>query len=358
MNRFILSAAALIMAATACTESGLIDTPEMYNGLIVFNTYVGKTPVTKALNTDIDQMKGASGGAHIYSFMCDEETNAPEFGSTFMDGSLVYGTTSWEYKVGGVSEVVYWPGTSKLAFVAYNLAADNCINSTTQTSTGFDFTVNQNVASQVDLVATGLDVISGATNGEDTQVTLSFKHLLSRVGFKVLATHSSDAAITISSVKLRGVFPKTGHVDLTLSAPSISPITSGNNAHHYEYSLFAEDDDPFVINSSECVTGTEDDPIGPQPIYARDVNNRYMMIMPGPQSNASIEVVYQLTGEESPNTAVLPLGNDWNFTAGLSYEFILKISTASIEFDATMSDDWNTNIDGNNNTNDNINTIK
>lgn len=349
MNRFILSAAALIMAATACTESGLIDTPEMYNGLIVFNTYVGKTPVTKALNTDIDQMKGASGGAHIYSFMCDEETNAPEFGSTFMDGSLVW-NSSWEYRVDGVAEEVYWPGNARLAFVAYNLAANSCINSDTQTPTGFDFTVNQNVASQVDLVATGLDVMSGATNGEDTQVTLSFKHLLSRVGFKVLATHSSDAAITISSVKLRGVFPKTGHVDLTLSAPAISPVTSGTNAYHYEYSLFAAADDPFVINSRECVTGTEEDPIGPQPIYGSDVNNRYMMIMPGPQSNASIEVVYQLTGEESPNTAVLPLGDNWSFTAGLSYEFILKISTASIEFDATMSEDWSPS--------DNIEAIK
>jgi hypothetical protein len=66
-------------------------------------------------------------------------------------------------------------------------------------------------------------------------------------------------------------------------------------------------------------------------------NRRYMMIMPcaqGPTANAHLEVVYQIT-EDYVRTASVPLGNI-NFEANTTYEFILSVSTATIEFDATL----------------------
>ena len=59
MKRFIFSAIALMVAATACTESGIVDMPEFYGNPIVFDTYIGKTPITKADNVDINYLKGS-----------------------------------------------------------------------------------------------------------------------------------------------------------------------------------------------------------------------------------------------------------------------------------------------------------
>ena len=80
-------------------------------------------------------------------------------------------------------------------------------------------------------------------------------------------------------------------------------------------------------------------------------NRRYMMVMPydqTPAANAHLEVVYQLT-EGEPRTASVPLGNI-TFAPNTTYEFILSVSTATIEFDATLeTSEWDRAQDANGN---------
>ena len=384
MKRFIFSAIALVVAATACTESGLIDMPEFYGNSIVFSTYIGKTPVTKAENADLSYLEKEvdnGGGAHVLAYMCDKGNRNSanvDFSSIYMDGRIICTTPTtttvpgtWKYQEyissAWSDAEAYWPGEKDLAFAAYNLKAAGKVGNVpymtniSTDKTQFDFTVSNAVSSQVDLLVTPLTFVSETPNN-DTQVSLNFYHLLSRIGFKVQATDDTSAKIEIQSIKLNGSFPKSGHVDLKLATkyassivtPVITPITEGSNAYTQAYNLFGSNES-FSILSSECFTGPSENRVAaPKPIYNNssvtestedDVvaaleSNRFMMIMPGKQPNASIEISYKLTGESSYRYANINLGSDWEFKAGYAYEFILKISTAAIEFEAQIGQNW------------------
>ena len=100
MKRFFFSVIALAAAATACTEGGVIDAPQFYNNAIVFDTYIGKTPITKAESEDIEYLKlsaAAGGGAQLYAFTCPARNSVgygnPDYADytwTYLNGNLVY----------------------------------------------------------------------------------------------------------------------------------------------------------------------------------------------------------------------------------------------------------------------------
>lgn len=343
MKRFIFSSIAMVLAATACTESGVIDTPSFYGNAIVFDTYIGKNPVTKAPNWGLTQLKeGTNKGIKLYAFYQNPATLEVDYSEAFMDGAL-YFSSAWAYYEGTqtTSTDVYWPEGHNLAFAAYSLNASNQITSSGD-MTVFDFTVNDNVSSQVDLLAIPLTSVSGNQSG-DTRVTLNFHHLLSRVGYKVYAT-TGGVDIEIKSIRLCGAFPKKGKVDLKTVPAAIQPYTGDGAAYTYSYEFF-DSGKSFKINSDNCST-TKDDAAR---IYAntsgaatvKDTEDYYMMIMPGFVDNPYIEVTYTLAGS-SENYAKVDLGN-WTFKAGFAYEFVFKIATSSIEFSASVVEGgWDT----------------
>lgn len=391
MKRFYFLVVSVTLAITACTESGLVETPGLYANAIVFDTYIGKTPVTKAQSWEISQLRsgdnGSGAGVHIYAFMCDNEASLPneaDFSSTYLDGKLLDEASSsnaaqWKYyeednSGNWLPTDAYWPLDKKLAFAGYSLNAG--VNTSEGDITEFDFTVNSDVSLQRDLLVTPLKLISGEKNA-DTQVSLTFYHVLSRVGFKVLATDNSSAFINIKSVKLCGTFPTKGRVDLKSTVPVIVPYTEGTDASYQnQYILPVGTTTKFQIASSECYVGTETNPgPGAKPIYDNSalqnlalienpttqqtdaanqanqaaLNDRFMMLMPGTYANAYIEVEYILSGESESHYAKISLDDKaddslitWTFTKGKAYEFILKISTASIEFEAVVGDVWGT----------------
>ena len=375
MKRFIFSAIALAVTATACTESGLIDTPEMYGSEIVFDTYIGKAPTTKAESVDLSYLEGAvenNGGAQVYAFKCEDGNNNPadiDFTDAFMNGRIVcveptsgttYGTWAYQeyYKLPNANEDtwnpedVYWPGDVDLAFVAYNLAAKD--NKTIETESignlEFDFTIDSQVSDQVDLLVTPLTFVSENNSG-DTYVGLTFHHLLSRVGFSVVATsENDDVQIAIRSLKLNGTFPTKGKVNLTTVAPAIeayaTPTTTG-------YNLFADgqcftvssdtENSAIYANKKYDSEGEDWDAMYLTPAaneFTPNPNDRFMMLMPGQVDNATIDVTYQLS-QALPNTVNVPLGNI-DLKPGRAYEFVLKVATAAIEFSGVLEGDWGT----------------
>ena len=367
MKRFFFSALALIVAATACTESGIIDMPEFYGKAIVFDTYIGKSPVTKAINIDKNYLiAGTNSGAYVFAYLCDVEgsgeemvANNVDYTSAYLNGRLICTNSSaataaqnpanpiWQYQYPTVTtdndgktvttwtaDQPYMPSEKDLAFVAYNTDSKSCI--TGETAQGFDFEVNSTVANQVDLLVTPLTPVKENSSG-DTQVALNFSHLLSRVGFKVLPTSKNETAITIHSVKLCGSFPKNGYVNLTAATPAITPYTNGEK--ELQYSLFTTGS--FTTSGKDCVVKEgEVETIVAKPIDVAGNGNRYMMIMPGAQSNAYIEVNYSLGGGETRYSKI-ELASTWEFVKGKAYEFIFKINSAAIEFSAEVVEgDW------------------
>ena len=371
MKKALFIIVALASVAIGCTKSEVVKAPGRGRE-IKFSTYVGKTPVTKAESADLDYVKRATaeGGFQVYAFLHnyitptpvtppagDEVYNGPDTevdpstigtATAYMDKVVTWDASNsvWDY-----DGVVYWPDhttSRKLAFAAYGLNVKNDIqweideavagNEKTdhpekQSYTKFTYTVPSAVADQKDLlVAPFLPNQGLSENVEATPVTINFKHLLSRVGFQVVANQDTDdVQIKIQEVKLIGNFPKTGKVDLKGKGVIVPNVAEGD-AFELEYSFFPGNE-YFITTSSKVptdifankiyvaaqdeteegtgedtgsddTTGTDDNtgtgedngeenddentdqPTTPPTVEAdnQDASNRYMMIMPSEQA--------------------------------------------------------------------------
>ena len=410
MKKALFFIVALASVAIGCTKSEVIKAPGRGRE-IKFDNYVGKTPVTKAESVDLDYLKRTleeQGGVQVYAFLhnyVEPTTQVPEgeevykgndeyvdvsgipTNSAYLDKVLTWDTVNskWDYP-----GVVYWPDYSKsrkLAFAAYALnVKDNIVwdedpnvpyneksgHPEKQSYTKFTYTVPDAVKDQKDLLVTPFLPNQGLDENANAQaVQLNFKHLLSRVGFQVVANQDGDVDIDIKEVTLHGNFPTQVKVNLKGSGV-IDPITSDedvNAKYVTKYDFFPTDNyfttkssmKPVYIFENRIVSSKTEltDGEGETQITVKesdDDSNRFMMIMPSTQATtgttdaegnvtfadgvlpgAYIEVVYQLT-DADVQTARVSL-DGFKFDAGKSYTFRFKVSTLSIEFDVTV-DSW------------------
>ena len=424
MKKALFIIVALASVAIGCTKSEVVKAPGRGRE-IKFDTYVGKTPMTKAESADLAYVQrelAAGGGFQVYAFLhnyIEPTTQTPAEGEEIFDGSDTYVdptsvgvSTAYMDKVvtwvgpveadpeNGIEAangywdydgVVYWPDhttSRKLAFAAYALNAKGTmefdVDETTKTGksyTKFTYTVPSAVADQKDLLVAPFLPNQGLSENQDAKpVSINFKHLLSRVGFQVVANQTTDdVQIKIQEIKLVGNFPTTGKVDLK-GTGVITPNTADTDPFQTEYTFFPGDE-YFITTSNEVPTDIfankiyVDDPEGTAgedgtlPKVEENnsyASNRYMMIMPSQQAKhmvynddgtpaldadgnvtyvdgqtlpgAYIEVNYQLT-DADPQKARVSLDN-WTFAPGKSYVFVFKVSTYSIQFDVTV-DNWN-----------------
>ena len=363
MKRFFFSLIALAAVAASCTQSALVETPDLNGTEITFNPYTGRTPVTRA--TDIVKATGLAnaGGFQVIGFIKQGNNE-----SLYMEKAVtgiptgVDDGVNWNY-----SGNLFWPDAeseSTLSFVAYSTNAlgdytladgtsANLITWTTENKE-FTFTVPNKVSEQIDLLATNYQTnLSLDTNAGGT-VDLEFGHLLTKVGFKAQPTRvNDDLIIKISSLALSGTMPTQGKLNLldavndrgqnktvrpTLSSKTtpVAPVDpenpdapEGNLKTTYQ---MVEGSTPLEV---ECAA---------EAVRLAEAGNPFMMIMPNECPDAEIQITYQLVsedrGESQVMNAIVPLGT-FNFEQGKAYEFVLKISTSSIGFDVVETD-WNT----------------
>ena len=412
MKKALFFIVALASVAIGCTKSEVIKAPGRGRE-IKFDTYTGKTPVTKAESVDLDYLKRAlenQGGVQVYAFLhnyIEPTTQVPEgeevykgndnyvdvsgipTNSAYMDKTLNWveaeadASSHWDYP-----GVVYWPDYSKsrkLAFAAYALnVKDNIVwdedpnvpyneksgHPEGQSYTKFTYTVPDAVKDQKDLLVTPFLPNQGLDENANAQaVQLNLKHLLSRVGFQVVANQDGDVQIDIKEITLYGNFPTQGKVNLKGSGV-IDPITTEDdaNAKYVTKYDFFPTENHFVTTSSvnpvdiyeNILVSTQTDLTTGEVITKEETNsdnsNRYMMIMPSTQATTGtidaegnvtfaegvlpgsyIEVKYQLTDADEQIARVSLDG--WKFEAGRSYTFRFKVSTLSIEFDVKV-DSW------------------
>ena len=290
MKKILFFIVALAAVAIGCTKSEVIKAPGRGRE-VKFSTYVGKTPLTKAESADpayVQRTLATGGGFQVYAFLHNyitPETGTPEPGEQVYNGDDSYvnvasvGTSTaymdkvvtwvgpvaadpdngieaadgyWDY-----DGVVYWPDhttSRKLAFAAYGLNVANDIkwdedktvgpNEKTQHPEGqsytkFTYTVPSAVADQKDLLVAPFLPNQGLSENQDAKpVEINFKHLLSRVGFQVVANQNTDdVEIKIQEIKLIGKFPTTGKVDLKDSGV-IVPNIGEADPFQTEYTFF------------------------------------------------------------------------------------------------------------------------
>lgn len=353
MKRFFFSLIALSAAVVGCTQSAMLESPEIFNQEVSFSPYTGRTPVTKA--TDIVEKTGlaSAGGFQVYCFL-DKKNSSPLV--TYIDDAHV---TSNDGETWSYNKLVYWPDAtsqSTLSFVAYSsnavLGVDKVANTeddpefaiTTVNglASGFTFTVPTDVDNQVDLLATAYHKGHDLNNTSSGKVTLQFQHLLSRVGFKVQTT--TDKSVTINALSFGGTLATSGTLDFDehiinagtneTAIPALSVGAPGQAT----YVLFAVDE-PTATNKDD-VTISDADQTAVQ--VTRANNSNYLMIMPQTveaKGDIEINVEYTIGTSAKSKTATIELEKDFEFAAGRAYEFILNISTSSIKFTVT-EDDW------------------
>jgi len=354
MKRFFFSLIALSAAAIGCTQSAMLESPEIFNQEVSFSPYTGRTPVTKA--TDIVGKTGlaSAGGFQVYCFL-DKKNDSPLV--TYIDDALV---TSNDGETWSYDKLVYWPDAtsqSTLSFVAYSsnavLGVDKVANTeddpefaiTTANglASGFTFTVPKDVDEQVDLLATAYYKGHDLNNTSSGKVTLQFQHLLSRVGFKVQTT--TNKSVTINSLSFGGTLANVGTLDFdaqvinagtTESAiPALNVSTQKATNEYYEFLV-----DDSAAQSKDDVTISNANQTAVQ--ITRVNNSNYLMIMPqtvADQGDVAINVTYTISGSSKSKTAQIDLPAGFEFAARKAYEFILNISTSSIKFTVT-EDEW------------------
>ena len=351
MKRFFFSLIALSAAAVGCTQSALLETPDLFGTEIGFNPYTGRTPVTKATTIEDGAALNDAGGFNVLGFLTKDDVVHT---TPYMDKAVDLEEGIWTYE-----GAVYWPddnGRSKLSFAAYSsnvYGADADSNSDdliswTIPNQEFTYTVPTSISKQIDLLATNYQSdLTLANNGAD--IDLEFNHLLSKVGFKLVANNnSSDVDVIIKSVIFEGNFPKAGTVDIKEDPVKIEPIdptekvsyqlldidnTSGVDGCFYMTSSTTAA--PIYVNANmpnADITSTTE--FTAHETATANFDNRFMMIMPHAvtaDTKDKIIVVYQIT-DATQKTAEIILPTDLVFSSSKAYEFILKVSTSSIGF--------------------------
>lgn len=319
MKRFFFSLIALSAAAVGCTQSALLETPDLANAEVSFSPYTGRTPVTKAASVDLTYLQkpsGQGGGFYVYGFLHQGKST-----TVYMNNELVTYDNSKSPAVWTYDNTVYWPDASSqstLSFVAYNAVS----NGLSVDSNGLTFTVPREINSQVDLLATAYqeNLKIADTQNNSGNVSLQFHHLLSRISFSVQTT--TNTKVTINSLTFNGKMYETGTLDFDVAKNDDTPV-------------LVESGDKIMLsyvytNSPVEVSGAT---------TAKQIKpNDYLMILPHiirQGDDHTIEVNYKIGDNVSTKTAKVELQPDFEFKAGKAYEFILKVSTSTIKFEVT-----------------------
>ena len=69
MKRFFFSLIALAAVAASCTQSALVETPDLFGTEVSFSPYTGRTPVTKATQIADADALNADGGFNILCYL-------------------------------------------------------------------------------------------------------------------------------------------------------------------------------------------------------------------------------------------------------------------------------------------------
>ena len=345
MKRFFFSLIALSAAAVGCTQSALLDSPDLQGTEVSFSPYTGRTPLTKAQSIEgpvgDTQKHGLAedGGFNVISFLNKSDGKS----SVFMDDVNVY----YEGGIWTYDETMYWPDAEgySLSFAAYSANSADHIT-WAQEGLGFTYDVPVKVSEQLDLLATNYQSELKPTNGGT--VTLDFKHLLSRVGFKLESTTNDGSIdVVIKNVQLKGKFPVSGIVDLK-TENNISIVEIDNTSASVATTYDLMENGAFIVKNTTDrldIYATHETPaeVKKETVYTplaeatvtANAASRYMMIIPHEVTAATgdeIIVTYQLT-DGKQREAHIPL-KDLNLTFApcKAYEFILSISTKSISF--------------------------
>ena len=232
----------------------------------------------------------------------------------------------------------YWPSSSeKLWFYAYAPCDDSNVQISDQTQGGaqkVSFTVDTNVANQVDLMTANAETTSFSSasgNTTKTSVALSFRHELTAIRFVI------GEQWLAGSIKSIGIYNVHGRGTMTIGASDASKWEWKNKAGN---AVAATDDFVLTVDKGG-LSGTAGEEIMEDP-------DLYFLMIPqsfDDNDDAYIEVKYQDNAREYTLTAPLKGQSAWvrntTVTYAISSHELTKLKIGSIQWpDESAQNAW------------------
>lgn len=353
-------AMATMLVGTGCSSDEVVNDYSPENA-IQFGTYLGRNAQGRGSILDNTFATGLPNqGFGVFAYYTNNGDYNPSSSTlNYMNNTKVWATdaTTWTY-----SPIKYWPNEAedKLSFFAY---APYNESYTVNSNTGdpiLTFVVDDDVTSHIDLVVADVnDATTGLKNLTKQTTTgkvhFEFKHVLSRVGFKVEAVIdegnqdngatdtdsqgnelASGTVITVQEVELIGKFNTQGDINLNSSTWTNEVAAT---AVDYSYSL----DESDFTDVANGVTKTKTQLNSP---------SEYMMLIPTGTIGIKIRVKYTVTTtdtsleddksviENNITSAEIP----FTFAQGTAYDFVLHLGLTSVKLSANVTN-WDTEND-------------
>jgi len=350
-NLFGWLAMATMLVGTGCSSDEVVNDYSPENA-IQFGTYVGKNADGRASIVDVDVIGNDGFGVFAYYTNQTPWANYSEKDTpNFMNNTQVTKQGSeWHY-----SPLKYWPNNddAMVTFFAYapwqNGTSDSQIV-LNNTEAKLDFTVENNVKDQVDLIWSSSNYVDANKQTVDGEVEFVFKHALSRIGFTVQAAVNQVApggsidehtVITLNRIVLgtntNGFF-ETGTLDLNAAT-----ATWTNQEGEQSFELNATNGN-FIQNSNVLTSASNTQVL----LMDKDVDGEddFLMIIPENMEDLSVYIEYTVAtdagnADESviTNTITRTI-NEINFVAGNAYTLNLVLGMTSVKISATV-ESWN-----------------
>ena len=357
-NLFGWLAMATMLVGTGCSSDEVVNDYSPENA-IQFGTYVGRDAQGRVVATTTDNISSFG----VFAIYHDDDATTPVTSPNFMNNQVVHKSTStsnsspqaygtgWTY-----SPIKYWPNEAGdlIDFYAYSPYELN--------KSWNNGMVNISIASdennQIDYLVANAMVNQNKNNTND-QVTFTFNHALSRVGFKVEAViddvnsqqngnfadsdNESEAigdgtTISVQEVQLIGNFYESADLNL------LNATWNYENATLYTtspiaYTLQSED---FI---SENAANVE--------IGKKQLNNAnsYLMLIPKNfKDNDKIQIFvkytvetvdHNITGNVIVENKIYSGAFNFEFIQGKAYDFVLHLGLESVKLSANVIN-WET----------------
>lgn len=210
-KKFVMGIAAMAALTLVSCSSDDLDSfsgDSSKNEAISFDGYLGRSTVavngTRGSVVEKTQLQNSTDGFGVFGNY--KKADGQEFGTNLFDNQQVtYKSSEWTY-----SPHKYWLQEGHIDFLAYAPYVKN----TKLTGSSIDFTVENEVAKQKDLLWAKADGKTKDNISTDNKVKFQFAHALSRLGYSVKLKKdcSSDATITLKKIILAGssTEPTTG----------------------------------------------------------------------------------------------------------------------------------------------------
>lgn len=320
----ILFAALAALAITSCSQNEEIE-KAVDKAEINFNTAV----VARATTTTTTTFKEFK----VYAYTHTDAFDGTTVGTSFIDGAgFTKNESTWESEGGKF----YWPTSGKVSFFAYSPKAASATIAQATGAPTLTYSVKATPTEQEDLVVAQNVDQAKAASGTTPEVSLTFKHALTKVAFKVRGT---DDKVTYTVTQITVKAKSGGTYTYATTATELGNWAPNTTEESYDVLQASETALSFVGSDK---TGADIPAANIEDLVTAD---KTLMLIP--QSGVTVEVTYKAAYTTATDgSSIHPSGKEtiqisdtWKAGENYVYTLILKPGE-EIGVTAELADNW------------------